>query len=118
MRFPLRLSAALLKTKFPPLLTGSSSLSPIFHVAPCEDRLARAKSTRAPIVWIGGEEPLLHPEIGRLANDLLKENRHVFLHTDGYNLRQRIHAFRPDSRLFLTLQFAGREETHNRAMGR
>jgi len=118
MRFPLRLSAALLKTKLSTLLTGSSSSSPIFHVTPCEDGLARVKSTSAPIVWIGGEEPLLHPEIGRLANDLLKENRHVFLHTDGYNLRQRIHAFRPDSRFFLTLEFAGREGTHNRTTDR
>ncbi len=115
MRFPLRLSAALLKTKLSTLLAGSS---PIFHVTPGENGLARVKSTSAPIVWIGGEESLLHPEIGRLANDLLEEGRHVFLHTDGYSLRQRIHAFRPGSRLFLTLQFAGLEEAHNRAIGR
>lgn len=118
MRFPLRLSAALLKTKLSTLLGVSSGSSPIFHMAPGEDGLARAKSTSSPIVWLGGEEPLLHSEIGRLANDLVEENRHVFLHTDGYNLRQRIHAFRPDSRLFLTLQFAGLERTHNRVMGR
>ena len=118
MRFPLRLSAALLKTKLSTLLAGSSSSSPILHVTPGEDSLARVKSTNAPIVWIGGEEPVLHPNVGRLANDLLQHNRYVFLHTDGYNLRQRIHAFRPDSRLFFTLQFAGLEETHNRAIGR
>jgi MoaA/NifB/PqqE/SkfB family radical SAM enzyme len=118
MRFPLRLSAALLKTKLSTLLAGSPSSSPIFHMTPSEDGIAQAKSANSPIVWLGGEEPLLHPEIGRLANDLLEDNRHVFLHTDGYNLRQRIHAFRPDSRLFLTLQFAGLEGTHNRVMGR
>lgn len=118
MRFPLRLSAAIFKTRVSALLASVSGSQVIFHRTAAEDQIARAKNANAPIVWIGGEEPLLHPEIGRFANDLLEGNRYVFLHTDGYSLRQRIHAFRPDSRLFLTIEFAGREENHNRAMGR
>jgi MoaA/NifB/PqqE/SkfB family radical SAM enzyme len=118
MRFPLRLSAALERTRLSTLLVRSSRSPLIFHLSIGDKGLARAKSQGAPVVWIGGEEPLLHPEIGGLANGLVEDNRHVFVHTDGYNLRQRIHAFRPDSRLFLTLEFAGLEETHNRVMGR
>src|SRR5690349_6572289 len=118
MRFPLRLSAALLRTRVSTLLTGSSRSRAILHAVADEDVAARLKNAPAPVVWVGGEEPLLHPEIGRLTNSLIEDNRHVFLHADGYHLRQRIHAFRPDSRLFLTLQFAGLEETHNRVMGR
>jgi hypothetical protein len=60
----------------------------------------------------------LHPEIGAAANAIVETDRFVFVHTSGYNLRQRIHAFRPDSRLFLTLEFAGCEEAHNKAVGR
>jgi hypothetical protein len=53
-----------------------------------------------------------------VATSLVDAKLHVFLHTSGYGLRQRIHEFRPDSRLFLTLEFAGREATHDRVMGK
>jgi|SRR5579859_7537922 len=118
MRFPLRLSAALFKAKISGLFGGFTSARAIVHLSPDENAVTRAANSSAPVVWLGGADSLAHPEIGRIARDLVDSNRHVFLHSDGYNLRQRIHAFRPDSRLFLTLEFAGREETHNRAIGR
>jgi MoaA/NifB/PqqE/SkfB family radical SAM enzyme len=83
-----------------------------------ENAAALAASAPAPVIWLAGTEWLAHPEIGPITSDLVQAERHVFLHTDGYSLRQRIHAFRPDSRLFLTLEFSGREETHNRTIGR
>jgi len=73
--------------------------------------------TAAPIFWIGGDEPLQHPVIGRITAALNNAGRDVFLHTDGRLLRKRIHEFRPDARLFLTVEFAGREELHDRAVG-
>ena len=118
MRFPLRLSADLFKAKVSNLFAGGSAMPPILRVVPDENTFACASQTESPVIWLGGMEPLLNPEIEGLANSLLELNRYVFLHTDGHNLRQRIHAFRPDPRLFLTLEFAGREETHNLAMGR
>jgi len=140
MRFPLRLSAGLYKAKVSSLFGGASDASPIFRFNPCVTHLnarqrfdetsaelewhsplesaARARAISSPVVWIGGTEPLLHPEIGRTANAIVDADRFVFVHTSGYNLRQRIHEFRPDSRLFLTLEFAGREEAHNRVVGR
>jgi MoaA/NifB/PqqE/SkfB family radical SAM enzyme len=118
MRFPFRLSADLFKAKVSNLLGGASAAPAIFRVTPDEDAITRASQSRSPVIWLGGTEPLLNPEIGRLANDLAGLNRHVFLHTGGYELRRRIHEFRPDPRLFLTLEFAGREETHNRLMER
>jgi MoaA/NifB/PqqE/SkfB family radical SAM enzyme len=72
--------------------------------------------TAAPILWVGGEEPLQHPVIGRIAAALNKIGRNVFLHTNGVRLRQRIHEFRPDDRLFLTIECAGREEIHDAAV--
>ena len=54
--------------------------------------------------------------IGRIAGALNKAGRNVFLHTDGLLLRKRIHEFRPDPRLFLTVELAGREESHDRAV--
>jgi hypothetical protein len=116
MRFPFRLSADLLKAKASRLFGDATP--PIFHAVPGDDCVARAKSTGSPVIWLGGIETPLHPGIGRVANALVKSDRHVFLHTSGYDLRQRIHEFRPDSRLFLTLEFAGREEVHNKIVAR
>jgi MoaA/NifB/PqqE/SkfB family radical SAM enzyme len=140
MRFPLRLRAALLNSRVSFLWSGVSAPRPIFvfspcvrHVSPCArfdekstelewhspaECVSRAQTIGSPAVWLSGAEPLLHPEIGSVANSVVESGRHVFLHTSGYGLRQRIHEFRPDSRLFLTLDFLGREEVHNRAMGR
>lgn len=118
MRFPLRLSAALFKTRVSSFFGGSADLGTIFHLVPGENVAALVTSAPAPIIWLAGTESLDHPEIGRVTRELVQAERHVFLNTNGYNLRQRIHAFRPDSRLFLTLEFAGREETHNRTIGR
>lgn len=139
MRFPFRLSSGLLKAKVSGLFAGASAAPPIFRFNPCGTRPAprqrfdenstelewhspqecasRARAISSPVVWVGGTEPLLHPEIGRAANAIIETDRFVFVHTAGYNLRQRIHEFRPDSRLFLTLEFAGREEAHNKAIG-
>lgn len=117
MRFPLRLRAALIKAKLSGMFDGGSSSSAIVHATADEQSIALARNTKASMVWLGGAEPLLHPEIGRLTSNLTEDNRHVFLHTNGYNLRQRLHTFRPQESLFLVTEFAGREERHNRAVG-
>ena len=116
MRFPFRLTAALYKAKALRLFGDGTSLNLIEHIAPGEP--AAVRPIAAPIVWIGGGEPVLHSEIGRLVAEHADAKRFVFLHTNGYNLRQRIHAFQPNPRLFLTVEFAGRGEAHNRADGR
>lgn len=140
MRFPFRLSAGLFKSRISNLFSGESATPPIFRLNPCVTRVnsrsrldesstelewhspaecgARVRPISSPVVWLGGTEPLLHPEIGAAAEAIVQTNRFAFVHTSGYNLRQRIHEFRPDSRLFLTLELAGREETHNKAVGR
>jgi len=139
MRFPFRLSASLFKARVSGLFAGASAAPPIFRLNPCATHLAKRqrldeKSTElefhspeecadcvraisSPVVWLGETEPLLHPEIGKAADAIVETGRFVFVHTSGYNLRQRIHEFRPDSRLFLVFELAGREEVHNRAVG-
>jgi len=63
-----------------------------------------AERASAPIVWIDGTEPLLHPGIGEVVSALARRGRHVFLHTSGSGLRKRIHEFDPVERLYLTLE--------------
>jgi molybdenum cofactor biosynthesis enzyme MoaA len=139
MRFPLRLTADLAIGLASKTLRGANSHRLILHLAPvapaassessaqalqtsaadlqllssdlCLDMVRRSS---APVVWIGGGEPLLHPEIGRLARRIVDVGRHVFVLTDGALLRRRIHEFRPVSRLFLTVQFRGFGQAHDR----
>ena len=137
MKFPLRLSLDLLRSRMSGALAGGgASGSTIFHLSPAafsstnqkeieaesdpaatvmEIPAAVLSQTTAPVLWVGGEEPLQHPVIGRIAAALNQAGRNVFLHTNGIRLRQRIHEFRPDPRLFLTVELAGRETIHDQA---
>jgi MoaA/NifB/PqqE/SkfB family radical SAM enzyme len=138
MKFPLRLSLDLLSSRITRALAGGRDASTIFHLSASAFSATNQKEieaesdpnaavmeipasvvaqTAAPIFWLGGDEPLLHPVIGRIAAALNKAGRNVFLHSDGLRLRQRIHEFRPDPRLFLTVELAGREKLHDRTAG-
>jgi len=133
MRFPLRLTADLAMARLAQNSRGNAASSSVLLLAPMEpagpsdhhssthpaapragtELLARVRSATAPVVWIDGAEPLLHPEMGQLTRCIAGIGRHVFLETDGALLRRRIHEFRPVSRLFLTLQWDGLERSHD-----
>jgi sulfatase maturation enzyme AslB (radical SAM superfamily) len=135
MRYPLRLNIDLLQYKIAHLLTGRSA--PIGHISPAiftespadESESDAAQSCSAakiaarilsqsssPVFWLGGsDEPLQHISIGSIVSELNRRKRTVFLHTNGARLRQRIHEFRPDSRLYLTVELTGREAAHDAA---
>jgi MoaA/NifB/PqqE/SkfB family radical SAM enzyme len=139
MKFPLRLTLDLWRGRFFSSSDNGSYPAPIFHLPAAwlpalhedgfdhgtssdshtaADSVRTAAKNKAPVLWIGGSEPLDHAEVGRVAFALNARGRNVFLHTDGQRLRQRIHEFRPDSRLFLTVELAGREAFHDRMVGR
>jgi MoaA/NifB/PqqE/SkfB family radical SAM enzyme len=137
MKFPLRLNLDLLRGKVSRAFSNGRDGAMIRHLSPSvftsdqkeieaeanpeaalmEIPAAVVAQTTAPILWVGGDEPLQHPVIGRICAALNQAERNVFLHTNGARLRQRIHEFRPDPRLFLTVQLAGREELHDQAIG-
>lgn len=58
----------------------------------------------APVIWIGGSEPLDHPGIGHFVRAIAQSGHYVFLETDGILLRRRIHEFQPLPQLFLTVR--------------
>jgi len=138
MKFPLLLSLDLLRSRIFRVFAGPRDSSTIFHLSPAAFSASNQKEidaesdpnaatmqipgnaiskTAAPVLWVGGDEPLQHPIIGRICAALNQSRRNVFLHTHGLRLRQRIHEFRPDPRLFLTLELAGREEAHDLFVG-
>src|SRR5262245_63290414 len=139
MKFPLRLTLDLWRAGLFPAGDSGNGAAPIFHLPAAwlpalhengfgpsaegvshtaADSVRTAAKTKAPVLWIGGSEPFDHAEVGRVAFALNARSRNVFLHTDGQRLRQRIHEFRPDARLFLTVELAGREAFHDRVVGK
>ena len=139
MKFPLRLTLDLWRGRVFRAGANGNGGAPIFHLSAAllpalhengfghraegnshsaADSVRTAAKNKAPVLWIGGGEPLEHAEVGRVAFALNARGRNVFLHTDGQRLRQRIHEFRPDKRLFLTVELAGRESFHDGVMGK
>jgi MoaA/NifB/PqqE/SkfB family radical SAM enzyme len=138
MRFPLRLTADLAfglagqalrgKTQRPLIIrctpmeeAGRSSLdsgSLSREQVPLNGARAGGQDSAAPVAWIGGSEPLVHPAAARLTRSFLDRGRHVFLQTDGNLLRRRIHEFQPRPRFFLAVEFHGMEASHDLRAGR
>ena len=138
LRFPLRLTADLALARIARKLPGDAANSYVLLLPPMEkvstpaldatkhslapvagtELLARVRNSSAPVVWIGGDEPLLHPEMGQLARCIAGIGRYVFLETAGNMLRRRIHEFRPVSNLFLAIQLNGLESSHDLRAGR
>lgn len=123
MHFPAGLSARLIRRR----ISASFRTAPIpaiFHLPLTQPSCAAASSdevpdcewhtpaacvrvaaeSRAPIVWLGGIEPLSHPNIGDVASALVAKGHYVFFHTSGEGLRRRIHEFQPVPRLYLTFE--------------
>jgi len=115
MRFPVRLTAKLTKTRIAQIWQSSQS-TPLIEFVDSGEVLHAGSShpvshgkmqgmiaSHAPVVWIGGSEPLNHPGIAHfvLANAL--SGHFVFLETNGVLLRRRIHEFQPHPRVFLTI---------------
>src|SRR5258707_6909493 len=111
MKFPLRLSLDLLCGKVSGALVKGRDAPMIRHLSPTafasDQKEIDAESdpeaavmkipasivaqTTAPVLWVGGDEPLQHPVIGRISAALNQAGRNVFVHTNGSRLRQRIH---------------------------
>jgi len=139
MKFPLRLTLDIWRNRLSQPFANGGHRGPIVHLSAsalpalhenggscvssengnsAAETVRTAAQTRAPVLWIGGGEPLDHSEVGRVAFALNAKRRNVFLHTDGQRLRQRIHEFHPDPGLFLTVELSGREAFHDGAAGR
>jgi hypothetical protein len=116
MRFPLRFTADLQLEIVARVMRAGNGRPVILKLAPYSDEgtapFPPPQSTGR-MVWIGGAEPLEHPDIPRYVNDLASLNREVFLHTEGALLRRRIHEFQPSSRLRFVLSFDGASSARN-----
>lgn len=116
VRLPARLTKKLAKARVAQIF-NSTPPGPLVHcVDPAEvlhsgsaapvsrEKMRALMENSAPVVWIGGSEPLLHAGIGHFVRAIAQCGHCVFLETDGTALRRRIHEFQPQRELFLTVR--------------
>src|SRR6202021_955974 len=90
--------------------------STINEMLTVEECMSAVEDCGAPIISICGGEPLIYPEIGRLAGEILARNKHIYLCTNGMFIRKKLHEFKPTSRFFFNVHLDGLAETHDRAV--
>ncbi|MEW6442989.1 MAG: adenosyl-hopene transferase HpnH [bacterium] len=83
-----------------------------------EESLEAARVCGAPVVSVSGGEPLLHPEIDGIIEELCRMGRHVYLCTNGLKLAEFVDRNEPWPNLFLNVHLDGMEELHDTLAGR
>jgi hypothetical protein len=73
------------------------------------ESVARVSRFRSPVIWIGGSEPLDHPQVARFSNALAASGRYVFVETCGASLKRRLHEFQPSSHFYFAVRFESGE---------
>ncbi len=87
---------------------------------PVEDCLRAVDECAAPMVSIPGGEPLMHPEIGRLVEELVARKKYIYLCTNALLLKEKLEAgvFKPSKYLTFSVHMDGQEEHHDFAVCR
>jgi hopanoid biosynthesis associated radical SAM protein HpnH len=88
---------------------------PLLSVAEC---LGAVEDSGAPVVVIGGNEPLEYPEISALTRAILKLRKHLFVCTDGALIRRNLHMIPPYPNFFWNVKLDGTADVHDNRAGR
>ncbi len=78
--------------------------------------IGAAEECGAPVVTIAGGEPLLHPEITTIIDELIRRKRFVYLCTNGLLVERKIAEFSPSPYLTFNIHFDGLAERHDAAV--
>ena len=83
---------------------------------PVEQAVAAIEESGAPMVSIAGGEPLLHPEINRIAAELVKRRKFVYLCTNALMLQKKLHLFEPSPYFAFAVHLDGLKERHDESV--
>jgi hopanoid biosynthesis associated radical SAM protein HpnH len=83
-----------------------------------EECVEAAEECGAPVVSIAGGEPLLHPEITAIVDELISRKRFIYLCTNGLLVKKRFHDFSPSPYLTFNVHLDGMYERHDLAVCR
>jgi hopanoid biosynthesis associated radical SAM protein HpnH len=83
-----------------------------------EGAVAAIEESRAPMVSIAGGEPLLHPDIDKIVEALLKRKKYVYLCTNALLLERKLDKFKPHPRFSWVVHIDGLKERHDESVSR
>src|SRR5947207_258091 len=85
---------------------------------PVDTALAAIEECGAPMVSIAGGEPLIHPEIHVIADELVKRKRFVYLCTNALLLERKLENFKPGPYFAWAVHIDGLRERHDESVER
>jgi hopanoid biosynthesis associated radical SAM protein HpnH len=85
---------------------------------PVEQALDAIAETGAPMVSIAGGEPLIHPEIDVIANELIRRKRFVYLCTNAIMMERKLELFKPSPYFAWAVHLDGLRERHDESVCR
>jgi len=81
------------------------------------DCLSAVEECGAPVVSICGGEPLLHQEMPKIVQEIIKQQKFVYLCTNALLLRKNIDNYRPSYYLNFSIHLDGDQKRHDAAVG-
>jgi hopanoid biosynthesis associated radical SAM protein HpnH len=85
---------------------------------PVDQAVAAVEECGAPVVSIAGGEPLVHPEIDKIAAELIRRKKFVYLCTNGLLLEKKMERFEPSPYFAWAVHMDGLRERHDKSVCR
>jgi hopanoid biosynthesis associated radical SAM protein HpnH len=85
---------------------------------PVEQALGAIEESGAPMVSIAGGEPLIHPEIDQIANELVRRKKFVYLCTNAILMEKKLELFKPSAYFAWAVHLDGLRERHDESVCR
>jgi len=83
-----------------------------------EEAVNGVVSSGAPMVSIAGGEPLVHPEIHKITEELIKRKKFVYLCTNAMLLKRKIDLFKPSPYFSWVIHIDGMKDRHDQSVAR
>ncbi|HXF58123.1 MAG TPA: adenosyl-hopene transferase HpnH [Actinomycetota bacterium] len=81
-----------------------------------EQAVAAVEESGAPVVSIAGGEPLIHPEIHLIVEELVRRKKFVYLCTNALLMKKKMHLFRPSPYFAWAVHIDGLGERHDESV--
>src|SRR5262245_64945743 len=85
---------------------------------PVDRAIAAIEESGAPMVSIAGGEPLVHPEVHVMAEELIKRKKFVFLCSNAILMKKKMDLFEPSPYFAWVVHLDGMRERHDRFVER
>ena len=78
-----------------------------------DETVSVAEESGAPVVTITGGEPLLHPQVSSIVDNLIERGFYIYLCTNGLLLEDKLSSFTKSEKLAFAIHLDGTEEVHD-----